>query len=146
MVTFWGSFSDGLHHPHPGIRLCVPPRGPAHLHRAAQVCSHDGKPLVYFGREISCITKMKATVSVLSLADHILVTCTTLTLFWNVLALLVQCSMFFKRNFKCIILLWTAVACFPKIKRDVLLSNFPASNVACSWRWYFISNSAKCFL
>lgn len=38
MVTCRGSFSDGLHHPHPGVRLCVPPRGPAHLHRAAQVC------------------------------------------------------------------------------------------------------------
>lgn len=37
MVTCWGSFSDGLHHPHPGVRLCVPPRGPAHLHRAPQV-------------------------------------------------------------------------------------------------------------
>lgn len=42
MVTCWGSFSDGLHHPHPGVRLCVPPGGPPHLHGAAQVCSHDG--------------------------------------------------------------------------------------------------------
>lgn len=43
MVICWDSFSDGLHHPHPGVCLCVPPRGPAHLHRAAQVCSYDRK-------------------------------------------------------------------------------------------------------
>ena len=29
--------TDSLHHPHPGVCLRVPPRGAAHLHRAAQV-------------------------------------------------------------------------------------------------------------
>ena len=62
MVICWDSFSDGLHHPYPGVRLCVPPGGPAHLHRAAQVCSYDGKLLLSSGQKkrVSCKTKRKS--------------------------------------------------------------------------------------
>lgn len=53
-----GSFADGLHHSHLGVRLCVPPWGPPHLHRAAQVCSYDRKLLLaLFGQEIMHIKK-----------------------------------------------------------------------------------------
>lgn len=31
---------DGVHHPHSGLRLCLPPWGAAHLHRATRVSKH----------------------------------------------------------------------------------------------------------
>lgn len=38
-------FTDGLHNPYFGFRFCLPPRGFAHLHRAAKVS--PCKPVVF---------------------------------------------------------------------------------------------------
>lgn len=38
------SRTDSVHHPHHGLRLCLPPRGPAHLHRAEGVSPGWGHP------------------------------------------------------------------------------------------------------
>lgn len=38
------SHTDSLHHPHHGLRLRLPPRGPAHLHRAEGVSPGWGHP------------------------------------------------------------------------------------------------------
>lgn len=39
------SLTDSLHNPYPGFRFRVPPRGPAHLHRATQVGASSRCPL-----------------------------------------------------------------------------------------------------
>lgn len=57
------SLTDSLHNPYPGFRFRVPPRGPAHLHRATQVGASSRCPLSPLEKILFFLPRMPCSIA-----------------------------------------------------------------------------------